>query len=88
MQTVDEDGNVRAFTRQAAERSAAERKVLLGCRVLDVGGGFPGGRIDAQGQLDLGAVPAAVNAAVNTHFPPSRGVDIIAEPGRCEPCHL
>ena len=57
-------------------------KGALASRVLDIGGGFPGGSIDAQGRLDLGAVPAAVNAALEAHFPSSRSVDIIAEPGR------
>lgn len=33
--------------------------------------------------MDLGRVPAAVNAALAVHFPPELGVDIIAEPGRC-----
>lgn len=54
------------------------------CRVLDVGGGFPGGIVDAAGEVDLGSVPAAVNLALATHFPPNCGVDIIAEPCRCE----
>jgi hypothetical protein len=40
------------------------------------------GQVDAQGNVDLGRVPAAVNTALAVHFPPELGVDIIAEPGR------
>ncbi len=61
---------------------------MFHCRVLDIGGGFPGGSIDAAGCVDLGRVPSAVNAALEAHFPPQRGVDIIAEPGRSAFCGM
>ena len=52
-------------------------------QVLDIGGGFAGGRFGPEGSLvGLGGVPAAVNAALDVHFPPTTGVRIIAEPGR------
>lgn len=51
-------------------------------RVLDIGGGFPGGAVSESGQVDLGVIPTSVNRALALHFPPSRGIDIIAEPGR------
>ncbi|KAK9809050.1 hypothetical protein WJX72_008441 [[Myrmecia] bisecta] len=51
-------------------------------RLLDLGGGFSGGRFTPQGQVDLGAVPQAVNAALAEHFPEGSGVRVIAEPGR------
>ena len=76
----------------------------LGCDMdlLDIGGGFAGCVLGADGTGDLGRVPAAVNAALDTHFPPLANVRIIAEPGRCVlfamlvtslpscllPCHL
>ncbi|KAK9832371.1 hypothetical protein WJX74_007903 [Apatococcus lobatus] len=50
--------------------------------MLDIGGGFCGGNFGADGKVDLGGVPAAVNAALDEHFPVSTGVEIIAEPGR------
>lgn len=43
---------------------------------LDIGGGF----CDGSAMDD---VAAAVNAALDVHFPVSRGVRIVAEPGRC-----
>ncbi len=51
--------------------------------LLDIGGGFAGCMPGAEGTGDLGRVPAAVNAALDTHFPPSANVRVIAEPGRC-----
>lgn len=50
--------------------------------VLDIGGGFCGGRFGPDGRVDLGGVPAAVNSALARHFPEGLGVRIIAEPGR------
>ena len=35
-----------------------------------------------DGRVDMGGVPAAVNAALAAHFPPGCGVRVIAEPGR------
>lgn len=52
-------------------------------RILDLGGGFSGGVFRADGRVDLGAVPAAVNASLDLYFPPTSRVRIIAEPGRC-----
>lgn len=40
---------------------------------LDLGGGFCGGAFDAAGQVDLGGVPAAINAALDEHFPDPEG---------------
>lgn len=51
-------------------------------RLLDLGGGFCGGKFNANGMVDLGGVPAAVNAALDTYFPEEMGVQVIAEPGR------
>lgn len=50
--------------------------------LLDIGGGFCGGTFGADGRVDLGGVPAAVNAALAVHFPAGCGVRVIAEPGR------
>lgn len=41
--------------------------------MLDIGGGFCGGNFGANGKVDLGGVPAAVNAALDEHFPLSAG---------------
>ena len=51
-------------------------------RLLDLGGGFSAGAIGIDGSVDLGGVPAAVNGALECHFPESCGVRVIAEPGR------
>lgn len=40
---------------------------------LDLGGGFCGGSFDAAGTVDLGGVPAAINAALDEHFPDPEG---------------
>ena len=50
--------------------------------ILDIGGGFCGGRFAPDGRIDLGGVPAAVNASLSQHFPEGCGVRVIAEPGR------
>jgi ornithine decarboxylase len=50
--------------------------------LLDIGGGFCGGVFGPDGRVDLGGVPAAVNAALAAHFPLGCGVRVIAEPGR------
>lgn len=48
--------------------------------LLDIGGGFSSGCFDLEGSL---SIPAAVNRALDHHFPSERGVRIISEPGRC-----
>ncbi|CAN7991561.1 unnamed protein product, partial [Ixodes hexagonus] len=54
--------------------------------VLDIGGGFPGGlrKEDtfAKAHVSHFQVCEAIRAAIDTHFPPSSGVTIIAEPGQ------
>ncbi|KAG7667506.1 hypothetical protein Ndes2526B_g07541 [Nannochloris sp. 'desiccata'] len=50
--------------------------------ILDIGGGFCGGRFFSDGRVDLGGVPAAVNSSLARHFPEGCGVRVIAEPGR------
>lgn len=49
--------------------------------LLDIGGGFMLSRAP-DGSLSMGAVPAAINSALDMYFPPSSNVRIIAEPGR------
>ncbi len=49
--------------------------------ILDLGGGFAGGD-SAAPDAGLGPVAAAVRTALETHFPPARGIRVIAEPGR------
>jgi len=48
-----------------------DEATLLGfrMRILDIGGGFAGGCFDAQGKVQLGQVPLAVNSALATYFP-------------------
>lgn len=48
--------------------------------LLDIGGGFSSSCFDLEGQA---SIPAAVNRALDLHFPAERGVQIISEPGRC-----
>ena len=45
--------------------------------ILDIGGGFPGDRDE-----HFVAIASAIRGALHEHFPSSRGVDLIAEPGR------
>lgn len=77
---------------------AAEMGFVL--KLLDIGGGFPGSEMGAEGGADTLAgatadvanpyskhpsfksIAAVVRGALDTHFPPSTGVTIIAEPGR------
>jgi ornithine decarboxylase len=47
--------------------------------LLDIGGGFSSQCFSQWGGRDI---PAAVKRALETHFPESRGVRIISEPGR------
>jgi ornithine decarboxylase len=68
----------------AVARAAFNQGIALGLEmsILDIGGGFSGGTFDTQGNVDLGGVPEAVNAALDLHFPEACGVHILAEPGR------
>ena len=52
--------------------------------ILDVGGGFCGGALDAEGNVDFRGVDVALNAALREHFAEGSvdGLTIIAEPGR------
>lgn len=67
----------------ALSRAAFDAGTALGftMSVLDIGGGFCDG-------LAMGDVAAAVNAALDRHFPVSCGVRVIAEPGRCAPASV
>ena len=51
-------------------------------RILDIGGGFCAAFDPATRAFSMGGVPAAVNAALDAHFPGRAGVCVIAEPGR------
>ena len=78
---------MQAFTLAiAAVRAVFDMGAALGLRmrILDLGGGFVN-RPGPDGAPGLGAVPAAINAALDAHFPDGCGVRIIAEPGRCAP---
>ena len=82
-----------ADARLAFDAAAAAGTPL---RLLDIGGGFPGsthgdaaGAVNARPATDayasapsFGAIAAAISGALETHFPASSGVELIAEPGR------
>ena len=56
----------------------------LNLEILDIGGGFSPDYDPSTGRLSLGGVPAAINAALDEHFP-AHAPDaprVIAEPGR------
>lgn len=55
------------------------REAGMSMDVLDIGGGFPG--VDTE-QLAFADIAAALRVALRRHFPASRGVEVIAEPGR------
>jgi len=67
----------------AVERAAAVFDVAasLGTHfdTLDIGGGFPG---SDGGQLSFADIAGPLRGALSAHFPASRGVRLIAEPGR------
>ena len=50
-------------------------------KLLDLGGGFPGGS-DPKEKMLFDKIASSVQEAIAVHFPPSMGVTIIAEPGR------
>lgn len=80
-------GCAQAFTAAiAAARAVFDMGAALGfrMRLLDLGGGFVN-RPGPDGLPSLGAVPAAINAALDAQFPEGCGVRVIAEPGRCVP---
>lgn len=56
-------------------------KLGFNMRLLDIGGGFCA-IVDEDGEVSLGAVSAAINAALDAYFPVGCGVEVIAEPGR------
>lgn len=62
------------------------------CQILDIGGGFCGGRFGRDGRVDLGGVPEAVNSALAAHFPedgePRSPAHSPACPLRCNPIGL
>ncbi|KAK9785259.1 hypothetical protein WJX73_007314 [Symbiochloris irregularis] len=69
----------------ALARGVFDTGLALGhhMKLLDIGGGFAGGKFLADGSLNLAPVAASVEAALAQHFPPSQGaVRVIAEPGR------
>ncbi|XP_077556506.1 ornithine decarboxylase-like [Haemaphysalis longicornis] len=53
----------------------------LGFRMdtLDIGGGFPGGSRKLEAFLEVCRV---IREAIDIHFPPSSGINVIAEPGQ------
>jgi diaminopimelate decarboxylase len=65
-------------------RAAFDLGASLGhdMKILDLGGGFSGSVFGPTGAVDLGGVPAALNAALDAYFPVDMGVKVIAEPGR------
>lgn len=67
----------------AAARETFNQALELGfdMHILDIGGGFAGGAFNAEGVVQLGGVPDAVNAALAQYFPEDN-VKVIAEPGR------
>lgn len=77
--------NPAAFTSAIeSARTVFDMAAALGFQMdtLDLGGGFCGGAFDAAGQVDLGGVPDAINAALDRLFPEDGVLRIVAEPGR------
>ena len=77
-------GDPRAFPNAIAMARAvfdiAKAEGFGNMHVLDIGGGFSGGGIDSG--LSLRDAAPIINCALDTYFPNSDGVKIIAEPGR------
>ena len=72
------DAFAAAVDRAAQVFELAERAGVA-MDVLDIGGGFPGRDTEA---LSFADIAAALRPALARHFPPSSGVQLIAEPGR------
>ena len=72
------DAYAAAVDRAAAVFELAEASGLK-MDVLDIGGGFPGRDTAA---LSFADIAASLRPALARHFPPSSGVQLIAEPGR------
>lgn len=73
-----------AFERAiVAARSVFDMALQKGVRLslIDIGGGFTA-TLDEDGNIHLGAMPPAVNAALDAHFPAADGYTVISEPGR------
>lgn len=68
----------------AAARSVFDEAKALGFNmcILDIGGGFCGGKLGPGGSVDFGGVPSAINAALAAFFPADGQLQVIAEPGR------
>jgi ornithine decarboxylase len=62
-------------------RQVFDEAASLGMKLtlLDIGGGYPGHR---AGRAFFEEIAAALNQSLDEHFPPSSGVQLIAEPGR------
>ena len=68
---------------EAIEMAAAcfttGEKMGFDMTLLDIGGGFSSSCFDLAGPA---SIPAAVNRALDCHFPAIKGVQVISEPGR------
>lgn len=75
-------GDMEAYSKSiAACKMVFEMGEELGheMTILDIGGGFPG---DNKAAFTMEELSSKINKALDTYFPPSSNVEIIAEPGR------
>lgn len=74
--------NPKAFEEGISSAKAAfslGQSMGFNMHLLDIGGGFSSSCFSLQGDM---SIPAAVNRALDLHFPQAENVQIIAEPGR------
>lgn len=75
-----------------AARQTVDMAAALGLRmrVVDIGGGFPGGEVPEPGTLEsrapgpatFEAIAGELGRALDTYFPAAGGFELVAEPGR------
>jgi len=76
---VEEAAAFSCAVRQAHKAWKLAEAMGFSMSVLDIGGGFPG---QASAPVSFSEIATVLNVALDQYFPPTPGVDIIAEPGR------
>lgn len=76
---VEEAAAFSCAVRQAHKAWQLAQAMGFTMSLLDIGGGFPG---QASAPVSFSEIATVLNVALDQYFPPTPGVEIIAEPGR------